>query len=130
VIGFLHAANALAPAASTGNNTHPGVRLSPAADKVCANLVIEAVGATPTITAKLQGSLDPDAVADGSANWFDLWATPAGANTEAATQVQTVVGAWPVSVNASVKFARRIRLVTSLNTSVTYLADLDQMFAH
>jgi hypothetical protein len=33
-------------------------------------------------------------------------------------------------VNASVKFARRIRLVTSLNTSVTYLADLDQMFAH
>src|SRR6266545_504317 len=88
--------NGLAPNASTGNNTHAGKNLAPGADKVCAVLVIEAVGATPTITAKLQGTLDPDSTTDASANWFDLWATPAGAAAEAANQVQTAVGAFPV----------------------------------
>lgn len=132
--GFVQAlardGNGLAPNASTGNNTHGSKTLAPGADKICAVLVIEAIGAGPTITAKLQGTLDPDTTADGSANWFDLWATPAGANAEAATQVQTTVGSFPVYVNAPVKFARRVRLVTSLNTNVTYHADLHQQYAH
>jgi hypothetical protein len=118
----------MAAAGTTGNNTHASVALNPAAKQRAAVLIIEAVGATPTITAKLQGSLDPLSVADGAANWFDLWATPAGANAEAANQVQTVVGAWPVYIDAIRKFARRVRLVTSANTNVTYRAELQELY--
>jgi len=124
--GFV-ALQSLAATGTTGNNTHASVGVSPVVNHVSAVLIIEAVGATPTITAKLQGTLDPNSVADRSAPWFDLWATPAGANAEAASQTQTAVGAWPVYVNAAAKFAHRIRLVTSANTNVTYSAELHQL---
>ena len=122
----------LATTGSTGNNTHASVGLNVVPSKIAANLIIEAVGATPTITATLQGTLDPGTVVDGSAQWFNISffkADSSGAATESANQTQTTTGAFPMYVGLSRnKFARRLRLVTTANTNVTYRCELHQQF--
>jgi hypothetical protein len=95
----------LAPVASTGNNTHASVGVPPFAYKVAGMLVIEAVGATPTITAKIQGTLDDSTVADGSANWFDLPFVSDTNDTVAASLTKTAVGAYPMFVSLSTSLA-------------------------
>lgn len=122
----------LAPTGSTGSNTHASHRVSPACRSIGAEVVIEAVGATPQITAKLQGSIDDDQTADGSAQWFDLAVIPSDSDTAAATAVRnpTAVGAsLTVYVSQSQsRVVRRVRLVTSANTNTTYRANLIQAF--
>lgn len=116
----------LAPVGSTGNNTHSGVGVHPSAYNIAGVLVIEAVGATPTITAKLQGSMD--SAADGSSNWFDLAVIEPGSDTSTASpSAKTGVGSYPFYVSLSnIKFVRKVRLVTSANTNVTYRGEIYQ----
>ena len=123
--------NGLAASGTTGNNTHASRGLNPGADKVAVVVVVEAVGGTPTVTYKVQAALDNDKVADGSANWFDIQLLPAGSDTSLTSDTKTAVGAYVYYVSLSqIRFARRVRLVTSLNTNVTYHADLHQQYAH
>lgn len=119
---------ALAPIGTTGNNTHASSSVHPGCVQLCALLVIEAVGATPTVTAKIQGTLDDQTVADGSANWFDLPFVTDTNDTVAATLTKTAVGAFPMwlSLAQTARFVRRVRLVTSANTNVTYRGELHQ----
>lgn len=124
----------LAPAGSTGNNTHVSHRISPAARSVCAEVAIEAVGATPALSAKLQGSVDDDATSDANAQWFDLATIPSDSDTAAVVQVRatTVVGQSLTLFlsQAQSRIVRRVRLVTSANTNTTYRANLVQQMTN
>lgn len=121
----------LANPGSTGTANHASARTTPAASKLCAVLIIEAAGATPTITAKIQGSLDDDTVADNAANWFDLPFITDTNDTVAASLTKTAVGGYPMWLSQSqVRFVKRVRLVTSANTNVTYRAELNQQYTN
>ena len=122
----LYGPHIMAPVGSTGNNTHASVNVHPSPDKLAAVLVVEAVGATPTITVKVQGTMD--SATDGSANWFDLAVQEPGSDTATATpSAKTAVGSYPLYLsNAHLKFVRRVRIVTSANTNVTYRGELYQ----
>jgi hypothetical protein len=120
--------NALAPAGSVGNNTHTGYNLSGAAEEILVQFRITAIGATPTVTWNVQASYAETGIADGSADWFDV-AIVASTSTTPTTLVPTITGTTVSTVVAIVAGlqnipAKRIRLVTSANTNVTYTADL------
>lgn len=110
----------LAPTGSTSNNTHPGVGVSAGATRVAVQLVVEAIGATPTITWKVQGSLD-------GTNWYDVEYVSDSSDTGAAsTRTATTVSAqteW-LDLAGGSRFYSQYRLVTSLNTNVTYRGEL------
>ena len=81
--------------------------------------VVEAAGATPTVTFKYQGSLD-------NSNWVDLpYISGANETTTQATQTVTAVGA---TVNwlstAHTRFFKFFRCVTTSNTNITYRAEM------
>ncbi len=121
----LQRAGQLAAATSTGNNTHTSVAVSGDSGALAFKFDITAVGGTPTVTFKIQGTMD-DNVVDASADWFDIAVIPADTTTpgtQVVTQTKTAV-----SVNMSFipvhTFAKRIRLVTTANTNVTYEAEL------
>ena len=99
-------------AAATGATTRVGPN-----ETVAFEFEITAIGATPTITFKYQGSLD-------GTNWYDVaYVTDANDTVSVATRVVTTVG-------TSVQFlsnpvARRYdyyRVVPSANTNVTWKA--------
>jgi hypothetical protein len=118
---------AAAPTGSTGNNNHAGVGANPSADKVALEVIVEAIGATPTVTYKLQATLDDDSVADAFADWFDVELLPAASETAVATDTKTAVGVYVYYLaQSAVRFGRRYRLVTSANTNVTYRANVHQ----
>ena len=95
------------------------VRIAPgSAVAVAVQFVVEAVGATPTVTLKVQGSLD-------GSNWSDMAFLPADSDTIATTKTVTAVGATIVYLaQAHTRFLKQIRLVTSANTNVTYRGEL------
>lgn len=110
----------LAPTGSTGNNTHTASDSGPAPGPICCQFVVEAVGATPTVTFKFQGSQD-------GVNWYDMAYFTDSSDTSAVT-TRTVTG-----VGASANFLDTVnsgrmynfyRCVTSANTNVTYRAEL------
>lgn len=112
----------LAPTGSTGNNTHSGVGVGSGdvAGQVGFQFVVEAIGATPTITWKVQGSLD-------GLTWFDVFYVTTATDTPAtaaivATTVSTVA-VWLSNGGAS-RFYSQYRVVTSANTNVTYHAEM------
>lgn len=116
---------ALTSNGQTGNNTHAGVAVV-GYDTVAFQFVVEAVGGTPTITWKVQGSVDdPATVTDVSANWFDVaYVTDATDTTATAARTRTTVGAdVEFLANPVARRYRRYRLVTSANTNVTYHAE-------
>lgn len=111
----------LAPAGSTGNATLPagsGLSTKPLGT-VALQFVVEAIGATPTVTFKFQGSLD-------GVNWNDVLYLPAGSDTAtAATQVATTVSAVAVFVDRVTERQYKFyRVVTTANTNVTFRAEL------
>lgn len=110
-------------AASSGNNTHPGIRIEPGQGIGFLFEVVTA-GATPTVTWKVQGSIDSDDIADASAAWFDvLYVTDASDTATSAAIVSTVVGKRVIWLaNTGARMYRRLRLVTSANTNITYRA--------
>lgn len=109
----------MAPVGSTSNNTHTGVRVDADSDFINCLFKIEAVGATPTVTAQVQASMDSTNGTDG--NWYDLSTIPSDTPTEALTNVRTAVGVYGNFI-AIHKFGGWLRFKTTLNTNVTYSA--------
>lgn len=109
----------LAPAGSTGNVTGAAYHVGSNTQATALQFVVEAVGATPTVTFKFQGS------PDGS-NWYDLgYITDSQDTISTATRTATGVGASIAFVSNPV--ARRYawyRVVTTLNTNVTFRAEI------
>lgn len=120
------AAGTLAPNGTTGNNTHTGITVDDA-DGIGFQFVVEAIGATPTVTFQVQGCLDPSNVSDANANWQNIPYYPVGSDTlSVAAQTVTTVGAtvFYLDFASGSRFFRRYRLVTSANTNVTYHGSL------
>jgi hypothetical protein len=118
----------LAPSGTTGNNTHTSIGITDANARLAVALIVEAVGATPTVTWKAQVSIDDTSVSDANSTWYDLiYFTPTTNDTAAvATRAVTAVGSdvvFPDTANDA-RFWRKVRVVTSLNTNVTYRAEL------
>ena len=116
----------LAPVGSTGNTTHASASLPEANNlaALCVEFEITAVGGTPTVTYKVQGSLDDGSVRDADSDWFDLMVIPANSDTGVATDTKTAVGVYAYFLATPRLAIRKIRLVTSANTNVTYEADV------
>ena len=117
----------------TGNNVHDSVRSSPNSTHVIFVLIVEAGGATPTISWKVQGAMDADAITDANANWFDLLMLPPGSDTVAAIPLvipspnaTTGVSSPAYIAQATIRFARRFRVVTTANTNVTYRVEMHE----
>lgn len=112
---------ALAATASTGNNTHTAVTpVSKTGAAIAAQLVVEVAGGTPTVTWKVQGSLD------GGLNWYDCLYVTDSSDTAAATALtSTAVGAKVIFLdNRPSRAYTSYRLVTSSNTNITYRGEL------
>ena len=112
----------LAATASTGNNTHTAVTASGVREngQVGFQFVVEAAGATPTVTFKYQGSLD-------GLTWTDVPYVTGNGNTSAtATQTVTAVGTTVnfLDVNSGARMFTQFRCVTSANTNITYRAEM------
>ena len=109
----------LANAGSTGNVTGATVNAPASITQACFQFVVEAVGATPTVTFKFQGSLD-------GTNWYDIPYVLASTDTlSQATQTVTAVGAsisWLSQVGF--RYFTAYRVVTTANTNVTFRAEL------
>lgn len=119
-MAFFSDAILLAPAGSTGNNTHNAFQGIPDYYAAAFNFIVEAVGATPTVTFKVQGSID-------NVNWNDVFYLPAGSDTaSAATQTVTGTGGTVFFLDdpSGARFYKYWRLVTSANTNVTYRCEL------
>lgn len=117
---------AVAPTGSTGNNTHASVQIQAEAESESFEFVVEAVGATPTVTWKLQGSVDQPDVSDANSAWFDiLYVTDATDTPAVATIASTTVGKKVVFADElnDIREYRKVRLVTTANTNVTYRCD-------
>lgn len=110
--------HSLAPAGSTGNNTHAGVFVGGSYEAIAFQFEVEAAGATPTVSWKVQGSLD-------GSNWVDVgYITDASDSIATATRAATAVGVQVSFLSNPVarKF-NHFRLVTSANTNITYSAE-------
>lgn len=117
----------LANVGSTGNNTHASVGADgfTDADVLSLEFEITAVGGTPTISWLFQGSMDGPDVTDAASDWFALEVLPSDSAVEsAAVQTKTAVGVYESSVEIARRPIRKVRLVTSANTNVTYEADI------
>jgi hypothetical protein len=104
------------------------VRTAPFCDKLAVWFVVEAVGTTPTITWKAQFSPDMNDVSDANSAWFDLPYVSATSDALSQTAItQTAVGAVPIWLdNPQVRFVRKVRLLVSANTNVTFRCELHQ----
>lgn len=109
----------LANKGSTGNVTGAAMGINPDAEEVAVQFVVEAVGATPTVTWKVQGSLD-------GSNWVDAaYITPASATPAVAAKTLTAVGVDIIFLdNPHVRQYKFLRLVVTANTNVTYRCEL------
>lgn len=107
----------LAESGSTGNNTHSATSLGPT-ETLAFQLVVESVGATPTITWKIQGTID-------GTRWYDLgYITDSsdGISTTAITVASPSAGAGSLIFlsNPVARQYQQYRAVTTANTNVTY----------
>lgn len=114
----------LAATGTTGNVTGAAVQANQGARSVGLEFIVEVAGATPTVSYKLQGTMDTSA-APPAASWFDIIMVPSSSDTAAITGTVTAVGTTFSSIDAvGLRFANQFRLVTSANTNVTYRANL------
>lgn len=109
----------LAPTGSTTNLTHVAKLADADYEGVVFQFVVEAVGATPTVTYKFQGS--PDNV-----NWYDTaYITDAVDTLAVATRVVTAVAGYiQFLANPAARQYRYYRCVTSAILNVTYRAEM------
>lgn len=113
-------AQLLAPAGSTTNQTTGPTPLQPDAEVASVEFIVEAIGAGPTVTWKVQLSED-------GAAWFDAQYITDASDTVAQTAlVATAVGTQIIFLRLSDRGWRQARLVVSANTNVTYRAELRQ----
>lgn len=113
----------LAASGSTGNNTHSKARLGDAYVGVGVEFVVEEVGATPTVTWKVQGSIQADETSPEQ--WYDLaYITDADDTLAVGTIVSTAVGRKVIFLsNPGSRRYKWLRVVTTSNTNVTYRVD-------
>lgn len=114
----------LTPPLQTGNQTHVGVSIAPF-EQLAIQFIVDVAGAGPTVTWKIQGSVDdPQLVTDANARWYDLAYVPDSSDTVAvAARTATAVGGQiEFASNTVARKYRRFRLVTTANTNVTYHA--------
>jgi len=108
----------LAPVGSTGNNTHAGLFVGEMYAGIGGDFVVEAVGATPTVTFEIEGSFD--------GTFWHKWLMREGDGTTLPTTLtKTAVGHYDFFPEASVggsalKLFPWVRLITTANTNVTY----------
>lgn len=109
----------LAPSGSTGNVIGASYAVGGSYEALALLFVVEAVGASPTVTYRFQGS--PDGV-----NWFDVgYITDASDTISTSTRAMTATGSQVAFLSNPV--ARRyayFRVVTSSNNNVTFRAEL------
>lgn len=106
--------------AKTGNNTEAGVESAgPQNNQVAFQFNVEVAGGTPTVTWKVQGSLD-------NVTYYDvLYVLDSTDTASAATQVSTAVGSKVIFLaNQPSRMYRWFRVVTTSNTNITYGADM------
>jgi hypothetical protein len=110
-----------APVGSTGSQTHASVELAPY-DTIAFQFVVEVAGATPSVTWKIQGSVDENIVSDANSNWYDVFYVTDSSDTGATTAItQTTLGAKLIFLdNPVARRYRKFRVVSSANTNVTY----------
>lgn len=114
----------LAVTGSTGNATHASVSVPDEVEVLQLEFEVTAVGSTPTISWLFQGSMDDNGSTDASSDWFGITVLPSDSNTELATvQTKTAVGVYASSVELARRPLRKVRLITSANTNVTYEAE-------
>ena len=112
----------LAPVGSTGNHSHTAVGVGPVPNRLTLEFAVEAIGATPTVTYALQGTMQDS---PASTDWEGIMLIPASSETAAATRVVTAVGRTYSHVSqAHSRYFKKYRLVTTANTNVTYSAKL------
>jgi len=106
----------LAATGTTGNNTHDAVHVGGGYETAIVQFVVEAAGAGPTVTWKVQGRID-----DGS-DWFDLgYVTDSNDTFATTTRTATATGK---QLNFSKRKYKYLRLVTTLNTNITYRCEV------
>lgn len=120
----MYAKSKLAPAGSTGNNTHQSQSVADNIVTVGLEFRVTAIGATPTVTYKFQGSTDGHDVPDATSDWFDLGVNPAGGGAVVTGGTRTTVGVDQYFLPARAALVRKVRLVTSANTNCTYDAEV------
>lgn len=104
-----------------GNATHASVEVPLDADSLGVELRVTAIGATPTITFAVQASDDGPEVTDATSDWYTIFGLPAGAAAEIAVGgVVTTVSVTEFFIELARRPIRKLRLVTSANTNVTY----------
>ena len=114
--------HSLAPSGSTGNNTHDGVFVGSEYEAIAFLFIVEAVGGSPTVTWKVQGSVD-------GTNWHDSgYITDSSDTVSTATRIGNSVGAQVAFLsNPVARRYRYFRVVTSANTNVTYRVEVHPM---
>lgn len=112
---------ASAGAAAGTNNTHNSVEAPVDADLLALEFRVTAVGATPTVTFVWQGSDDGPEVSDVNSDWYAIFATPSAAAADAAAGGTPVaLGVTTFDLDLHKRPVRKVRLITSANTNVTY----------
>ena len=112
---------------STGNTTHQSVGLSQDARSVCVDFRATVVGTTVTFV--VQGSFDDPQTLDASSIFVTALVYPVGSDTgTAAPAAVTTVSSNPVFLTGvSGRFYKKIRVVTSANTGITYEAKVHEI---
>ena len=112
---------------STGNTTHQSVGLSQDAISACVDFRATVVGTTVTFV--VQGSFDDPQTVDASSLWVTAFVYPVGSDTgTAAPAAVTTVSSNPVFLSGpSGGFYKKIRIVTSANTGITYEAKVHEL---
>lgn len=105
----------LAATGSTGTPTSAALAVGAEIDKLGVEGIVEAIGATPTITWKIQCSID------NAANWFDApYVTPASDALSQVPITRTTVGADQLWIDLTNRQITHVRLVVTANTNVTF----------
>ena len=114
---------------STGNTTHQSVGFTQEATSAAVDFRCTAIGATPTVTFVIQGSFDEPQTLDASSVWVTAFVYPVGSDTgTAAPAAVTTVSSNPVYLRGpSLRFYKKVRVVTSANTNVTYEAKVHEI---
>ncbi len=114
-MAFFNGPAYLAATGTAGNVTGASVATNPNGCGHAVQFVVEVAGSTPTVTWKVQGSLD-------GTNWYDvLYVTDASDTAASAAKVRTTVGADLIFIsNPVARQYKYYRVVTTANTNVTY----------
>jgi hypothetical protein len=107
----------LAPTGTVGNNTHTASDEMRDADRVAIQINVENVGATPTATFTIEGSVD-------GVNWYTVPVVdPISDTLSTAAIVLTAIGLslrWLWLGAGGARFFKNYRVRVTANTNVTY----------